>query len=271
MGNVHGPRPARKVIPKMQALYREDNDEVLAILSNKYVPFQNAEAFAFMDSLAQDRLITYERAGSTHGGRFVYIVTKMPEDINVVGDNFHPYTVLTMRHDGRGGIGFFSLMERLICTNQLRGSPRMRVVHNARLYSNLERAREVLRVTTKEHEKMTWFLAKAAEYKVSQKDVLNVQTALFGTLDDDTPARRRHAIEAFQAIYAAEAAMRGDNAYSLVNAVTGYADHELSYQGDSETRAQARLLSTVGDNGVGMRLKQTGLAVVEELIGVGAG
>lgn len=271
VGPLYGPQG--QVVASHRAIWRPDNGEVLGVTGNVYQPFLNRDIFEFLWSLTPDSApVEVDKAGQAFGGRQVYIAVRLDEDIHILDDTFYTNILFVTRHDGKGAIRFTPMMERLRCRNQiaraLRSDNTLTVRHNGRMQHNLEMARQSLNVTTESTRKLREMMEQAAKYKVTHDQVEQVQTGIFGSLDAETSTKRRNAIEAFQAIYAAETALNGDTAYSVLNAITGYADHERGYQGTSEEREERRLVSVVG---VGPRnsafaWKQEGIKVLGQVV-----
>ena len=92
-----------KSVPGYVANVRSDNDRILGIVSDSYKVVQNEEAFAFTDALIGEG-VRYETAGSIDGGRKVWLLAKLPERYQLVGEDVDPYIVFSSSHDGSGAI-----------------------------------------------------------------------------------------------------------------------------------------------------------------------
>ncbi len=86
------------------ALIREDTGAMLGGVGSRYAPIQNAQGFAFLDSVLGEFGARYESAGSIHGGRKVFMTVRLPgQDFSVNGtDEVQAYAVLFNPHDGSG-------------------------------------------------------------------------------------------------------------------------------------------------------------------------
>ena len=264
-----------RVVQGRMAIARQLDSRVYGIVSPQYKPFQNREAFTFLDSLIQDGVMRYESAGALFDGRQVWILARLAEDMQINGEEFYSYVLLTMGHDGYSSIRVLPTEVRVICWNTLQlalgareKNVRIRVIHSPSLQEKMAAAAQVLEVTTAAQRRMKEFLERAAEYKVGEEAVLQVQTALFGSLDEETSAQRKSAIETFAAIYAAESQLNGSNAYSLVNAVTGYADHSIRYNGTETEKAERRMAGMLYSWGTSSQFLTKGLTAVEEIVKV---
>lgn len=257
-----------KVVEGRFSIYRESDGQVYAThASARYQPWQNSEAFEFMDSLLQDGVITYDTAGALGNGERIWLLAKLAEDMRVADDVYYMYMLITSSHDLNGAIQALPTNVRVVCQNTLTaalgggaGKGRIKISHQPGMKVKLDQARTALRITTEANRRMAEWLDRLSTTKVKDELVQSVRDGMFGPLDDQTPARRRNAIEAFQNIYNAEKERSGQTAYAVVNTITGYADHALGYNGDSEQRARARMLSVI--EGRAEQLKEQGLELL---------
>ena len=75
------------------------------MVSPRYRPLQNTEAFDFFNPIVGDEKAVFETAGSLGNGERVWVLAKAPGEIRVVGDDCcSKYLLLSNSHDGRGGI-----------------------------------------------------------------------------------------------------------------------------------------------------------------------
>ena len=89
------------LIPNATANVRNSDGKPLGIVGDRYKVVQNEDAFRFTDSLLGEG-VTYETAGSLRGGKIIWLLAKMPEDVTILGDTVTPYMVFTNTHDGSG-------------------------------------------------------------------------------------------------------------------------------------------------------------------------
>jgi len=107
-------------IPSYVANVRNDTNEVLGIVSDRYCVAQNKDVFAFADDLIGNGKVpcTYETAGSLYNGRRVFMLVNMPKG-RIVGDEYQPYLCLSNAHDGSACLQIFLTGIRVCCTNTL--------------------------------------------------------------------------------------------------------------------------------------------------------
>lgn len=229
-------------VPNFKAVVREDTGTVLGVRTDIYKPIQNRDAFSFLDSLYDDGLLTYTGAGSFRGGSNVWIEARLNRDMRIGDDTYAQFLVAVTSHNGDRSLTVYATDLNLWCTNQLNRIARnsketIYVRHSGDVTSKMAKAREVFRITDEAHRRMEEFLTQSLEVEVDEPSFLSVREKLFGALDDATPTQRRNAIDAFTEIYRVETERHGETAYSLINAVTGYADHKIRVQKDGSRMA----------------------------------
>jgi phage/plasmid-like protein (TIGR03299 family) len=139
--------------PDSFAMVRQDTGASLGIVGNFYRPFQNVEAFDFMDSIVADGLAKFESAGALKGGRRVWLLARMPRTMQIKGDDVvDPYILLTTSHDGTSGVRILPTTVRVVCWNTLSIALRkaeaagegMSIVHTASLDDRIGQVRTML-------------------------------------------------------------------------------------------------------------------------------
>ena len=101
-----------------RANIRQDTGDVLGIVSDDYKVVENREAFKFMDSLIGSDL-HFETAGSLHGGRKVWVLSRLPEFVEVGGDQVGNYLYVANSHDGSMAVTAAITPVRIVCANTL--------------------------------------------------------------------------------------------------------------------------------------------------------
>jgi phage/plasmid-like protein (TIGR03299 family) len=268
-----------KVVPNRIAVVRDDTREVLGIQSDTYEVYQYFEYFEFGDNIVQDGIARWETAGTLQGGKRGFALMQMQEGWRVGDDEYCPFLFFHSSHDGTHSVTVKTETIRVVCQNTadaalLSGSGNflVRLKHNANLRANLDAAQETIKVTTEDQRRMQEFLQSALATEM-KKDVRDAITAeIFGRPDDaktdKMQTRIRNKVGAFRRIGAEEYSHYGDTAYTMIQAITGFADHwfQPNNRGTDEQRAERRTLSVI--EGKAYKFKSDALGLVREVIGV---
>jgi hypothetical protein len=84
----------------------EEVEVLLGVVSHRYKPLQNVEAFEFFDPIVGERRAYFETAGALGEGERIWVMAKMPEVMKIVpGDECHKYLLLSNTHTGDGSVG----------------------------------------------------------------------------------------------------------------------------------------------------------------------
>ncbi len=159
-GELH----AAEVVPavaadgaRYRANVREDTGDLLGIVSEDYRVVDNREAFAFLDALIGSELC-FETAGSLHGGRRVWVLARLPEWVEVGGDQSATYVYVANSHDGTLAVTAAATSVRIVCANTLGWALRrsdhgeaaartFRFRHTGNLAMKFDEARQVMGMT----------------------------------------------------------------------------------------------------------------------------
>lgn len=142
--------PSGIIVPGYNAITRGDSGAVLGVVGDRYVPFQNREAFGFLDSFVQDGALEYEAAFALRGGATVVLLARMPEVDNVAeGDDCMRYILCSTSHDGTAPIYMQPTSVRVQCANMLRVALsdtqyQVSIKHTGSMAKHLETARQYL-------------------------------------------------------------------------------------------------------------------------------
>lgn len=127
---------------------RSSDNKPLGIVGNKYKIVQNSDAFEFTDALLGEG-VRYETAGSLKDGKVIWLLAKMPETVEILGDKVEPYMVFTNTHDGSGAVRVCMTPIRVVCNNTLnmalgRAKRVWSARHTGSITNRLDDARETL-------------------------------------------------------------------------------------------------------------------------------
>ena len=139
---VRVPRPATK-----------ESEVLLGVVSRRYQPLQNVEAFEFFDSIVGERRAYFETAGALGEGERIWVMARMPEAMEIVrGDECLRYLLLSNTHSGDGSVTVKFTTVRVVCQNTLMlamedGQKAYRVRHSKQMQFRLSELADFLAVT----------------------------------------------------------------------------------------------------------------------------
>ena len=243
--------PRYRDVPDCRATYRKDTGAPLGAVGSRYLPLQNREAFDWMDAIVGESRAIWHTCGSLRGGRKVWMLAKLPGDLEVTSkDVLNKYALIVNPHDGSGSVKFFPTSTRVVCANTLRvamadASMGIRLFHTAGgLASRVEKAKELLGVIDESHRK---FVEQA---RVMQQKSLSSRaiSEYFGNVVGDRSERARGKVLTSlwdRFALPTNADQFGANVWTAYNAVSEYADHEMRVVGNADQRRERRFNSVL--------------------------
>lgn len=127
-----------------------EQEVMLGMVSGRYEPLQNVDAFRFFDPLVDGKIATFETAGALGAGERVWVMAKMPDVIQVVrGDDCAKYLLLSNTHSGQGAVIVKFTAVRVVCQNTLMlslkdGQRAFRVRHSRRMGERLDEISQLI-------------------------------------------------------------------------------------------------------------------------------
>lgn len=239
-------------IPNSFANVRQDTQAVLGVVGSSYRPFQNSEAFDFMDDLIGEKLAMFETAGSLKGGKRVWVMARIPGEYRVAKDDIvKPYVLITNGHDGCQAIRMIPTTVRVVCQNTLNlamgraGSDEgISIMHNESADARLVEARQKFGLIS---HRLSAFEEQA---KAMAKKSLNQEqlAKFFSSLVEGRSVKsQKTQIETwFEKLHNERNGMPGIRAsvWSAFNSVSEYADHDIRGAGaDDHAKLDSRLNS----------------------------
>jgi phage/plasmid-like protein (TIGR03299 family) len=136
-----------------KANIREDTGDVLGVVSDDYKIVQNRDAFRWLDALLGGD-VQFETAGSLGNGKRVWVLARIPELVEVGGDEVARYIYCANSHDGSMAVTAAATNIRIVCANTLgwalretEGSQRTyKFRHTGDLQLKLDEARRVMEI-----------------------------------------------------------------------------------------------------------------------------
>lgn len=246
------------------ATVRNTDGAWLGTVGPKYQVVQNAEAFAFADSLVDDGQAKYETAGSLRGGRLVFLSMELSH-LELTLDGEHPdgtvktYLLLSNTHDGSRSLEADITKVRVVCQNTLNmaikgANRRFRIRHSGSIDGKLAAARQALGIAFNYDDAFAKAAKALLAKKVTDDQVRKILSTVVWPIDIDTATEGR--IESHPATLAFEDYLKSDNldpirgtAWGAFNAVAEFIDHGQDYRGRKDSAADVRANSILWGTG----------------------
>ena len=217
-----------------RANIRDDNHEVLGVVSDRYKVVQNNEAFAFTDNLLGEG-VTYETAGSLCGGKRVWLLARLPEPYKLLGEEVTPYLVFTNSHDGSGAIRVAATPVRVVCNNTLNlalntAKRSWSVAHKGDIQRKLDEARNTLFMADQYLKQLQQEAERLSMIRLSDKMVQTWMDELLPVPDNASSQQEKNILRQrkdMQHRYfdAPDLVALPKSGWRFINAVSDYATH----------------------------------------------
>lgn len=229
---------------------RTDTMEPLGVVGKNYEILQNVEAFNFLDTLVANGEAKFETAGLYDGAKtFITIKT---DGVNILGDNYAPYILLTNTFDGSGAVRAMETNVRIFCSNCLaraiRGAQnKISIRHSLSLPGRMEEAHQLLgshvvylEAFKNEAEKLAMIPFTESQFGTLVKELYPVDENATDILKERAIAQQQHLLAAY-----AEDDLQNFNgsAWKAVQAVADAESHSLTFR--STKTENLRNLKTV--------------------------
>lgn len=262
-------------IPNVKAIVRDDTDTVLSIMSKRYARIQNAQLADLAKALVDDGDLRFESAGSFSGGKIVWMLGRLPEDIVIPGDPspIRPFIFSYTSHDGSKPWGTKLTKVRIRCRNTFNAAvgdanPTYFVKHTpGALHMTPEQAaqeaRNVMGVSLRYTTTVTQFLTDLATRPMTISDFEAFTEEFLPTPPEaEKPWKTERDREELRAVFANSELLDGVafTNYRALNAVTEFVDHHRNYlKTAGNSAADNRALSLLDGQGARMKAKAVAL------------
>jgi len=273
---VGADRMSAQAAENRYGVYRVSDGRVFATdVSSRYKLFQNWEGFQFFDRYVLDGVLNPETAGALFDGRQVFALYSMGEGTKVRGDRYLDYLLLTFGHHADTGASITGrpTKVRVVCNNTLQwalGADEalsFKIPHKGDIEAGLEAAHELLGITTAQQARMQEWLDASVDVPVTVDIIEQVRNVVLSVdeVTHETSQRMRNKAATFTRIYREEQSFVGKNAYALINAVTGYADHAQQYNGTDDQKRDRKFAGIAG--GASQKAKAAGFRALTKATG----
>lgn len=230
-------------------MVRKDIQNGLGIVGTDYTPFQNKDAFRFFDAVVGEKAAMFHTAGALFGGRKVWLLAKIPQDIVVKGvDVSQNFLLLTHAHDGSQAVTTMFTSVRVVCQNTLTMALKSaagavsKMKHTANVGMRVNQVRDTLGMTTLIVARMQEY-ANALASKSINTDIVNDFFERMGlkVMEQDSAVSKTKKENIRERIMDKLGETNraipqiADTRWALLNAYTDFVDHDKSVKPSSTT------------------------------------
>lgn len=261
-------------VPGRRAVVRADTRTVLGVVSDRFVPVQNRQAFGFLDAVVAEGGVRYHTAGALGRGERVWLLARLPEQIRVRGgdDLVDQYLLLSNAHDGSAALRVLFTPVRVVCANTLSLAHRqgagegVSIMHKGDLQAKIRQAQEVLGLARRFFDDAAAVINRLAGYSPTSAQLASYFAELYPDPEEGKDnARAVRARTELQRLF--EEGLGHDQpgvkgtAWAAYNAVTEYVDHHRPARGaNNRDRASRRLASVWFGSGARLKARAWDLA-----------
>ena len=117
---VFGEYNGQKITSDHQMLVRDSDSKVLTMITDKWNPVQNSEAFEFFRQFVEEGSMEMHTAGSLRDGQWVWCLAKVKESFELFGgDKVDSYLLFSNPHIYGRGVEIRFTPTRVVCNNTL--------------------------------------------------------------------------------------------------------------------------------------------------------
>lgn len=264
----------RMKIEGYKARVRSDNEAVLGIVGQNYKGADNDVLYEFQQAIAAEKGLKYETAGCLAGGKVVWALARLPEDVKIEGDpsSIRPYLFAWNGHDGTRAFGVGLTTVRVRCGNTFEaartqeGKPRLILRHRANFDARVEEARKVLGLSIDYLARFEKVAADLMAREATVEDAKAFATKLLpASKDAKNPYKTERDRQTLVDIFADTQSETMDGLaftnYRLLQATTQFVDHSRTYMESKGNSAEDnRALSLL--DGQAARMKDRAITLL---------
>lgn len=249
---------------------RSDNGRPLGYVSQQYQPVQPIEVLEwFQQYIGVDDRFHLDVAGSLKSGEIIWATATFRDSLSIVGEEHKARLLMTTTFDGSGATINKATMTRVVCNNTLDAALAdkkaiIRTRHNtkfdaARVGSELAAIASGFEHYKAMAEGMVQVQQSAADVSHFFKAMLEIP---FDAKSDDISSRKMGQFKALGQAYSdtVREGTQPGTAWTALNAITRWVDHDRASRGGENGKEEARMLSAnFGGSGSALKAKAVAL------------
>jgi phage/plasmid-like protein (TIGR03299 family) len=229
------------------ALVREDNNDVLGVHSNGYVPYQNEQLVELLQRVSSLTGLEIHKGGEFGGGKKVYIQLKS-DTLRLGNDRVEGFVTGINSFDGSTSLAFGNSNLTISCQNTFFSAYRNleKIRHTKNMDIRIDTICRGVDMLVNEEKEIFETIKRMSETSFSQEQKDRVIRSLFD-IDMDIQIRNYHDENALSTnmknklsrMYIdmnGELQEKGENVWGLFSGVTKYTTHSLSKNDNTENK-----------------------------------
>lgn len=237
----------QQLIPDNFATVRKDTNVPLGIVGNVYKILQNREAFKFFDDVVATKEAMYHTAGALGNGERIWMLAKLPKNLIIKNiDEVEKYLLLTNSHDGTSTVKLFFTSVRVVCNNTLNLAMKdakggISIRHSGLINSKMSEARRILGLSLQYFDEFGVTAGQFADKQLTvdmADNYFNNVLEIDMTQEDESSTRKlnqkNRLLQLFEHGKGNDQQAIRHTLWAALNAVTEYADHELTVKKEKE-------------------------------------
>jgi phage/plasmid-like protein (TIGR03299 family) len=229
-----------------KARNEKEQDILLGLVSPRYEPLQNEDAFKFFDSIVEEGSAIFETAGALGDGERVWVLAKLPGEIRVIGDDIvNKYLLLSNTHNGKEAVTIKFTPIRVVCQNTLilaleKEGRAVKVRHTKSMLFRLSEVPELLEIFRSVYDSAAQSFQDLVDTRLDTARFESYLEALFPRSakqieKNKQPESWDHVTEIFENIDPYFSYIKG-TMWAAYNAVTQYEDYRIAKEASQDRR-----------------------------------
>lgn len=220
-----------------RAVRREDNNEVMSIVKERYTPIQNREIFEPLSEILKENEAKFIAGGIVQGGRKAWVQAELKTPLVIRtragNDIIKNYIIGMIHHDGLGSNAIMPFTTRIVCSNQFtaikKASAGFSIRHSKTWEQRVNESRIRFNRAMKSNNEFAEVASKMASLDMSENEFENFSSKILPDVKPNKYAPNGRSLEGKRNImlnlFRNGAGNHGATRWDAFNAVTEYFDH----------------------------------------------
>ena len=233
------------LVPNKLAIVREDNNTIVGVHSDGYVPYQNHELMDLLHQVSGRTGLEIHRGGDFKGGGRIFVQLK-GNDLKLGNDRIEGFLTGVNSFDGSTSLSFGHSNTTISCMNtffRVMKGLQHKVRHTKSMTLKVEDICKRLDVVLEEEKQTFKYITQLSETRFDDLLKEKVTRKLFGIKpevnlndEDSISTRTRNNLSRFYIDLNGEISQKGDNLWGLFSGVTKYTTHSYSKNDNTEVK-----------------------------------